>query len=135
LTESPAPYSPSPYSPAAPGTSGNSAGSGAAGGGTPQPVDPSKPLFTDPVDIGTTTAKTTIVPPKGFVPVKYVVTLAFDDGRAFTFDVLTGRDGMGNINLHTLEPCTTYTLSSVAFLPDGTTMEGGNMVTLTTLTV
>jgi hypothetical protein len=86
------------------------------------------------VDIDTTTAKTTIIPPKGVVPAKYVVTLTFDDGRVFIFDVRTGRDGIGNVNLKDLEPCTTYTLSSVAMLLDGTTMEGGNFATLTTLT-
>lgn len=86
------------------------------------------------MDIGTTTAKTTITPPKGVVPVKYVVTLTFDDGRVFMFDVRTGRDGIGNVYLKDLEPCTTYTLSSVAVLPDGTTMQGGNFATVTTLT-
>jgi hypothetical protein len=133
---SPAPYSPSPFSPSSgsPGT-GSGAGAGSSGGGNPQPVDTSKPLFTEPNDITTNTAVTTIVPPEGIIPVKYVITLTFDDGRVFTFKVLTGRDGIGNVNLHTLEPCTTYTLSSVAVLPDGTTMEGGNFATLTTLTV
>jgi hypothetical protein len=125
----PTPYSPSPYSPGA--TGGSAAGTG---GGSPQPFDPTKPLFTDPTDIGTTTGRTTIIPPKGIAPIKYIVTLTSDDGRASVFDVLPGRDGIGNVNLHSLEPCTTYTLASVAELANGTTIEGGNFATLTTLT-
>jgi hypothetical protein len=159
---SPSPYSPSPYSPGgtggpagsgtsggdlqpigptkplvtdpySPGATGGSGGSG-GGGGSLQPIDPTKPLFTEPVDIGATTANTTIIPPKAIVPIKYIITLTSEDGKASIFDVLTSGNGIGNVGLHTLEPCTTYTLASVAVLADGTTMVGGNFATLTTLT-
>jgi hypothetical protein len=138
-SQPPYPYGPAPYSPStgaiAPLAGGSSGVAAGPAGSNPQPTDPSKPLFTDPVDIGTTTANTTIVPPDGIVPVKYIVDLTFDGGTPFTLDVVTAPDGIGNVNLNSLEPCTTYSLSSVAVLPDGTTMEGGNFATLTTLTV
>ena len=69
---------------------------------------------------GPTTATTTVVPPPSIVLIKYFVTLTFDDGRIYSFEVQPDSQGMGKINLINLEPCTAYSLSVQAVLAGGT---------------
>ena len=74
----------------------------------------------------------TIVPPVGEVPTKYIVTLTPGGGTPVVFDVRADFEGYGYVNLHTLTPCTTYTLAAVAVLPDGSQIPAANTVTFTT---
>ena len=69
---------------------------------------------------GPTTSTATVLPSPGVMPVKYFATITFDDGRVFTFEVKPNSQGVGNINLINLEPCSNYALSVQAVLPDGT---------------
>ena len=78
------------------------------------------PELTEVEVTGPTTATTTVVPPPGIMPVKYSATITFDDGRVYTFEVKPNSQGVGNMNLINLEPCSNYALSVQAVLADGT---------------
>jgi hypothetical protein len=84
------------------------------------------PELTEVEVTGPTTATTTVVPPPSVIPVKYSVTITFGDGRTFTFEVRPDSQGVGNVNLINLEPCTTYALSVRAVLANGTKSPAAN---------
>jgi hypothetical protein len=75
---------------------------------------------------GPTTATTTVVPPPSVVPVVYSVTITFGDGRVYTFEVRPDSQGVGNIDLINLEPCTSYALSVQAVLADSSKSPADN---------
>jgi hypothetical protein len=75
---------------------------------------------------GPTTATATVLAPPSVVLVEYYATITSDDGRIYTFKVRPDSQGVGNVNLRTLEPCTAYSLSVQAVLADGTKSPAAN---------
>jgi hypothetical protein len=84
------------------------------------------PILAEVEVTGPTTAITTVVPPPSIVPAKFFATITFEDGRAYTFEVKPDSQGVGNIELVNLEPCTAYSLSVQAVLADGTKSPAAN---------
>jgi hypothetical protein len=49
----------------------------------------------------------------------YVVSLAPSGGEPHVFEVTADQGGYGKVRLHTLKPCTAYTISAVPVMADG----------------
>jgi hypothetical protein len=78
-----------------------------------------RPVISGAKATSPTTGYATIVPPAGQKPVKYVVTLTPAGGQPHVFDVVADQGGYGKVRLHSLEPCTAYTISAVPEMADG----------------
>jgi hypothetical protein len=78
-----------------------------------------RPIISGAKATSPTTGYATIVPPAGQKPVKYIVTLTPAGGQPHVFEVIADQGGYGKVRLHSLVPCTAYTITAVPVMADG----------------
>jgi hypothetical protein len=78
-----------------------------------------RPVISGAKATSPTTGYATIVPPVGQNPVKYIVTLTPAGSQPHVFEVIADQGGYGKVHLHSLVPCTAYTVTAVPVMADG----------------